>query len=598
MAALLYGLLPDAVVVTPSGDILPNAAGHVFSDYAAATAFSGTYTCNSDGTQGSASSGAVSSDANGRVAFYADATDVLYFKLDDDTKVWPINPTSVAAQINETFNGLTDDVAEAKSNAADAQTVANSAVETANNASTRVTTLETIENRQLWEYTPITWAHRGGAAHVPEQSAEGEEYAYQHGFPLECDIQFLSDGVPVLCHDATVDRTMTNITSGNVSDKTSAEWAAATIVNPIPGGKPGRPLFFEEYLDRWGGRILLVPEIKTNNTSDQAQTVIDMVVARGLQQNVVIQSFTYAYAQMVANAGCRALYLYSAANPSQSYSTIKSDGIEFVGPSLANATSTTVGNAKAAGLKVVGWTAETPDDMTHALAIGCDGVFSNDPEWTSGRLQIGNTPDLSSGFLPAGVRLANETDANGTLTLFPGGIGLDNSPGPNHTTHITSPWAGKRKFPVTVKGTFHYNPYGSINANGGFGITWLNHPISDFQDGALAGQEGITCSFRARGDCDAWSYINGAAAAATITGDDSTAEPFKDGGSTSATIASVDFSVQVTETDIVMCWGDKGNTPKTATAAHNLTNTDQLYELGLRVTNTTGWFSNVTVFPY
>jgi glycerophosphoryl diester phosphodiesterase len=68
------------------------------------------------------------------------------------------------------------------------------------------------------------WAHRGGSSAAPENTAASDEVARRAGVEwIETDVQPTKDGVPVVLHDATVDRT-TNGT-GAIRSLTAAEVA-------------------------------------------------------------------------------------------------------------------------------------------------------------------------------------------------------------------------------------------------------------------------------------------------------------------------------------------------------------------------------------
>jgi glycerophosphoryl diester phosphodiesterase len=65
-------------------------------------------------------------------------------------------------------------------------------------------------------------AHRGTTIHGPENTLPAFETAIEKGMEyVEIDVRFTSDGVPVVIHDATVDRTTNG--AGKVSDFTLSE---------------------------------------------------------------------------------------------------------------------------------------------------------------------------------------------------------------------------------------------------------------------------------------------------------------------------------------------------------------------------------------
>ncbi|WP_185972590.1 glycerophosphodiester phosphodiesterase family protein, partial [Georgenia yuyongxinii] len=83
---------------------------------------------------------------------------------------------------------------------------------------------------------PIAFAHRGGGREVPENSRAAVEHTVALGLGyLETDVRATSDGVAVLNHDATVDRTTDG--AGRVDQLT---WAQVATLRDASGARPVR----------------------------------------------------------------------------------------------------------------------------------------------------------------------------------------------------------------------------------------------------------------------------------------------------------------------------------------------------------------------
>ena len=93
---------------------------------------------------------------------------------------------------------------------------------------------------------PLAFAHRGGAAHAPENSWRAFEHAVGLGYRyLETDLQATADGVLVAFHDKTLTRVCGQ--DGRVCRLSYAELSAARIdgTEPIP--------VLEDLLTAWPG---------------------------------------------------------------------------------------------------------------------------------------------------------------------------------------------------------------------------------------------------------------------------------------------------------------------------------------------------------
>lgn len=364
--------------------------------------------------------------------------------------------------------------------------------------------------------SPLVIAHRGGGKNVyPEQGLRGMIASAESGFLPEMDIQFLSDDTPVLCHDASVNRTMTRVT-GNVSALTREDWRNARLKPVFTGGRDDRPLFLEDALDYLGGQTVLVPEIKSSATMDQVDTVIEMVVKRGLQRAVLMQSFNYEACKKLAAAGMEVVYLHGT-GPTQSWEEIKAAGINYWGPNRSNATPQKMEEAAAAGIRVVPYTVEAP---WHAeeLPSSVFGYFSNDPWGDSKRLGSYGTPRWEVGEAWPAQRITDETDGKvpgnwDGVEIWGSGLYVKK---PNRLASISLEHmpGGLIGSPLRLEARFRFlEDFTSSSANAGFHLIRNDDDDSVlFADKAVPGQQGYTMGLRRNGTLDVWAFVDGAAA--------------------------------------------------------------------------------------
>jgi len=117
-------------------------------------------------------------------------------------------------------------------------------------------------------------AHRGYSSDAPENTYEAFDLAIEHGFAnIELDVQLTSDGVPVIIHDDTLDRTTNG--AGPVAKASIAKMKSvdAGLWFEGPGDSVGRigvaaygdafvPTL-DEVLERYLGRVHFHMELKS-----------------------------------------------------------------------------------------------------------------------------------------------------------------------------------------------------------------------------------------------------------------------------------------------------------------------------------------------
>lgn len=145
-------------------------------------------------------------------------------------------------------------------------------------------------------------AHRGLSSMYPENTMISFRNAIDSSDFVELDVQLTKDGVPVVIHDETLERTTNQ--KGNVSDFTLEE------IKKLDAGS----WFDEKYKDEKiptlqavlefaKNKIKLLIEIKEVDTQSQreqiAQKCLDLVKRYGMQNDVAFLSFDHKVLQVI-----------------------------------------------------------------------------------------------------------------------------------------------------------------------------------------------------------------------------------------------------------------------------------------------------------
>lgn len=371
---------------------------------------------------------------------------------------------------------------------------------------------------------PFTISHRGGSDVYPEETMEGLQASANSGYLIEVDVKLNADGDLVCIHDNTTDRTMD--ISGNPETMTSAQWRAAKVKPIVPGGMSAQPIFFKDVLDRFGGRVVISPELKSNSTAAY-NAFINAIKERGLEKDVLAQSFTYTAAQMFAAAGIETVYLVSATLPNTP-AAIKASGINYVSHNTSFS-ATDITALKAAGITCIGYTAKTPAEHDAFLAKGDDGVFSDDPWYTNRQIQTQSTMPINregrSLWSGTNWSVASGNTPAETLRIVEGGVGIFKVPvsgsisAINNTYRLYCPWAGKINLPFSLKMDIDYGLGADVPVTSVGFVIYNNtsNPDANWEDAATTGQNGFTAIARRSGQLQAWKYVNGAAASSLGT---------------------------------------------------------------------------------
>ena len=136
----------------------------------------------------------------------------------------------------------------------------------------------------------IVVTHRADWRNEPENSIPGIESAIKMGVDMvEIDLKKSKDGVLILMHDETLDRTTTG--KGKPADYTLAELQQLTLKNEHGGPTRLRIPTFEQCMLAAKGRVM----VNVDKGYDYYQEAYDVLVKTGTVDHAVIKSYeTYA----------------------------------------------------------------------------------------------------------------------------------------------------------------------------------------------------------------------------------------------------------------------------------------------------------------
>lgn len=213
--------------------------------------------------------------------------------------------------------------------------------------------------------------HRGAAGHAPENTLAAIRKGIDLGVDfVEIDVRRTADGMLVILHDETVNRT----TDGKGwIDRLSLQEAKR-----LKAGNGETIPTLEEALKAVAGQAGLLLELKVHGT---AQQVVETVQGVGFTDPVIYASFLHDELTQVRTFDSKAaLMALFGRLPGDPVVRAVTHGASHVGLRHATATRRLVEACHRASLRVCVYTADNPRDIQHALSLGVEGVISNYPE--------------------------------------------------------------------------------------------------------------------------------------------------------------------------------------------------------------------------
>ncbi|ADG05153.1 glycerophosphodiester phosphodiesterase [Kyrpidia tusciae] len=232
------------------------------------------------------------------------------------------------------------------------------------------------------------WAHRGASAETPENTLAAFRRAVEIGVGgIELDVQLTRDGVPVVLHDPTLERTTDG--RGWVGDWTWSE------LRRLDAGAWFHPRFAGERIPTLAEALVAIPEevwinIELKTTPEVyrglEEQVVNCVRASG-RRRIIYSSFDHSALERLQRIDPEArlglLYDGFLLSP---WKYARQAGLRiyslhvrhwFAGRGLAQA-------ARRKGLAVFAYTVNDPRRAAHLFRSGVHGVFTDNPRRVRG----------------------------------------------------------------------------------------------------------------------------------------------------------------------------------------------------------------------
>ena len=224
----------------------------------------------------------------------------------------------------------------------------------------------------------VNIAHRGASAVAPENTMAAFEKAFELGADgVECDVQLSKDGVPVLLHDYTLERTTNS--AGFVIDKKCAKLEKIDAGSWFSKKFKGERIPTLEALLRYSRDKLLVNiELKkAPKPAHMVEAVVLLLQKLNIAHQCLVTSFD-VNAIILMNElfpACRTGLLAKQLTPEiwhgpWSYVALRSDIVDI----------DVLNRALEHKKRAVIWTVDVEQEMMHLLSLGAGRLVTNYPD--------------------------------------------------------------------------------------------------------------------------------------------------------------------------------------------------------------------------
>lgn len=230
-------------------------------------------------------------------------------------------------------------------------------------------------------HKPISIGHRCSDLGV-ENTLDSLQGAIDSGADYaEIDIQLTSEGIPVIHHDANLQRLAG--TTQAVSDLSLAELKQLELRQ---GKMTGSIATLQEMMNYCGNHIKLLIELKASSGQKEAlvDTVLETIQQNKFANQCILMSLDYELVELVRkkNPDLNVGYCLFGNLGSIDVQALIELNVDFLVIEEGVVTSDFIANCKRAWLPVYVWTVDDLNKMNKYLEMGINGIISNKPYLT------------------------------------------------------------------------------------------------------------------------------------------------------------------------------------------------------------------------
>ena len=245
--------------------------------------------------------------------------------------------------------------------------------------------------------------HRGASAYAPEHTFASYDLALALGADyLEQDLQMTKDGVLVVLHDDTLDRTTAGVRRGRVIDHTLAQLRACDVGSWFNAARPehARPTYvgqriptLDEVFARYADRATFYIETKNPEEAPGMEEALlelldsyELRASAAAEWRVLIQSFSEPSLRRVheLDGSLPLIQLLEAGQEEPAALRSRLRGVaEYavgIGPSWRDVDAALIAAARHACLDVHPYTVNDVAAMQRLTALGVTGMFTDVPD--------------------------------------------------------------------------------------------------------------------------------------------------------------------------------------------------------------------------